>query len=110
MNKHKVLKQILIKEKVNTKADLQRQINALDAQVSSLQLNRLKNWEQSQKKRTLSKNEQSRTTFADDASNLKNLENPMIHLLVDGKQSEKFSPHGGIKAAHKHLVSLWRRM
>ena len=33
----------------------------------------------------------------------------MIHLLVDGKQSEKFAPHGSIKAAHKHLVSLWRR-
>ena len=43
----------LTKEKVNAKADLQRQINALDAQISDLQLNRPKNWEQSQKKRTL---------------------------------------------------------
>ena len=89
MNKNKMLKQILIKEKANTKADLQRQINAIDAQASSLQLNRLKNWEQCQKKRTLSKNEQSRTLLADDASNLTNLENPMVHLLVDGKPSEK---------------------
>ena len=40
------------KEKVDTKADLQRQINALNAQVSDLQLNRPKNGEQSQKKRT----------------------------------------------------------
>ena len=42
MNKNKVLKQILIKEKVNTRADLQRQINAL--RLSPIQ---------SQKKRTL---------------------------------------------------------
>ena len=43
----------LAKEKIDAKADMQRQINALDAQVSDLQLNRPKNWDQSQKKRTL---------------------------------------------------------
>ena len=53
MNKNKVLKQILIKEKVDVKANLQRPINALDAQFNDLQLNRRKNWEQSEKKRTL---------------------------------------------------------
>ena len=46
----------LAKEKVNAKADLQRKINALDAQFNDLQSNRRKNWEQSQKKRTLLEN------------------------------------------------------
>ena len=57
----------------------------------------------------LSKNEQSRTTLADDASNLKNLENPMIHFAVN-EQSERFAPHGSIKAVlqtiDKMLVAL----
>ena len=43
----------LAEEKVDVKADLQRQINALNAQFNDLESNRRKNWEQYQKKRTL---------------------------------------------------------
>ena len=43
------------------------------------------------------------------ASNLKNLENPMIHFAVN-EQSERFAPHGSIKAVlqtiDKMLVAL----
>ena len=41
----------------------------------------------------LSKNEKSHPILADDASNLKNLENPLMHFAVN-EQSEKFTPHG----------------
>ena len=41
----------------------------------------------------LSKNEKSRTTMADEVSNLKNLENPLIYFAVN-EQSEKFTQYG----------------
>ena len=57
----------------------------------------------------LSKNEQSRTTLADDASNLRNLEDPMMQFAVN-EQSEKIAPHGSTKAVlqaiDKMLVAL----
>ena len=57
----------------------------------------------------LSKNEQSRTTLADDASNLRNLEDPMMQFAVN-EQSDKFAPLGSIKAVlhavDKMLVAL----
>ena len=43
----------------------------------------------------LSINGQSRVFLADDATNLKILENPMIHFAVN-EQSERFVPHGSI--------------
>ena len=75
MNKNKVLKQILIKEKVDAKAEVTDfSMQSLSALV---QIN-----EKHSRSLTilteLSKNEQSRPTLADCASNLINLENPMM--------------------------------
>ena len=84
----------LAKEKVDAKADLQRQINVLDAQISDLQLNRPKNWENSLKRsgRCWRRNSTNLTQFA------------------VNDQSEKFAPHGSTKAVlqaiDKMLVKL----
>merc|ERR1719323_1747953 len=50
MDTNRVKRERAVKEKVDAKAALQRQIDALDAQASDLQLNRPKNWERAQKK------------------------------------------------------------
>ena len=91
MNENKVLKQILIKEKFDAKA----KVTAFIMQSRSALVQISEKHSRSLTILTeLSKNEQTRTKLADDASNLKNLENRLIHLLVDGKQSEEIAPHG----------------
>ena len=93
----------LAKEENNAKADLQRQINAPNAQISDLQLNRPKNWEQSQKKRTLLEKKVNQLDAVIST-------HPAMIQVAVNEQSEKFAPHDSIKAAlqaiDKMLVAL----
>ena len=86
----------LAEEKVDTLADPQRQINALNTQVNDLQLTRPKNWERSQKKRTLLEKKFNQL----DA--MISTHPAMMQFTVD-EQSEKFAPHGSETTSLRQL-------